>query len=77
MNIRVDEFNALQEAIMMLPVGDEFSKLPKEKQSVIINADTALCEIWSRHKKQNRKTADYIAEKRKTNKNYARSKGVD
>lgn len=35
---------------------------------------SVLVDVLARHEKSNRKTADYIAEKRKDNKNYARGK---
>ena len=35
---------------------------------------SVLADVLARHEKSNRKTADYIAEKRKDNKNYARGK---
>ena len=35
---------------------------------------SVLADVLARHEKSNKKTADYIAEKRKTDKNYARGK---
>ena len=77
MFIKKSEFEAIASVLFnqsgdFVPQGAEFENLPKEQQEAIVKADTAIVNILKRHKAQNRKTADYIANKRKQNKNYAR-----
>lgn len=74
MQIKKDEFEAIENALMLLPCGEWFKRLNDETQTIIINADVAMVNILKRKKKSNKKTAEYIAERRKTDKNYARKK---
>ena len=74
MQIKKDEYEAIENALMLLPQGEWFKRLNEETQTIIINADIALVEILKRKKRSNKKTAEYIAERRKTDKNYARKK---
>lgn len=69
-----EEFNAIKKALELLPHGNIFAGLSKEKQDIIINADTTMVKLLSKKRINNKKTSKYIAEKRKTNKDYARSK---
>lgn len=53
----------------------DFKSLPKEQQDRIIRSDMAIVEATKRKRKTNkrtRRTREYIAEKRKIDKNYAR-----
>ena len=72
MQVKKSEYDAIAKALELLPSGVNFKELNAETQNIILNADNAMLNILRRKKDQNRKTADYIAEKRKTNKNYAR-----
>ena len=72
--IKVDEFEAIREALELLPMGDAFNALPKNQQDIICKADAVIVKLYRRKRDSNRKTAAYIAEKRKTDKNYARKK---
>lgn len=72
--IKVDEFDAILKALELLPSGDAFNALPKNQQDVICKADEIMIKLYRRQRDSNRKTAAYIAEKRKTDKNYARKK---
>ena len=74
MQIKKDEYEAIENALMLLPQGEWFKRLNEETQTIIINADIAMVEILKRKKRSNKKTAEYIAERRKTDKNYARKK---
>ena len=74
MQLTLEQYNAICKAIELLPKGKRFNALPEEKQYIISKADTELLNIYNRYKKEKRRTADYIAEKRKTDKNYARPK---
>ena len=72
MYITNDQFAILEKIYGMLPTGEDFKKLPEAEQEAIVNYDIVLCELTKKRKQANAKTAAYIAEKRKTNKNYAR-----
>lgn len=74
MNITKNEFIIIENALKLLPHGDEFNSLSKEHQDIIVAADTVMMNLLKKQMAANEKTAKYIAEKRKENKNYARSK---
>lgn len=74
MNITNKQYEALKAAIYLLPSGDAFTALPKEEQDTIVAAQMVLMELYRKKKAINKKTADYIANRRKADKNYARSK---
>lgn len=74
MNITNADFSILEQAIMLLPQGEEFEALSTEKQHIIIEADIVLCKLIRKRKEDNKRIAEYIAERRKTDKNYARSR---
>lgn len=74
MFLKNEEFNTIVKALELLPHGEEFEKLNKENQDIIVNADSTMIGLLKKKKANNKKVAEYIAEKRKTNKNYARSK---
>lgn len=46
--------------------------LSSHELELLENADRVLAEVFAKHQKMNKKTAEYIAKKRITNKNYAR-----
>ena len=68
------DFEILEKAIMLLPKGAEFEALSTSDQLKIVDADMVLCRLIKKKKEQNKRTAEYIAERRKTDKNYARSR---
>lgn len=72
MNITNKEFEAIEMALKLLPRGDEFKNLPRETQDTIVRADTTMVNLLQKKKKSNKRTAEYVANKRKENKNYAR-----
>jgi len=74
LNITNKQYEALKAAIYLLPFGDAFTALPKEEQDTIVAAQVVLIDLYRKKKVSNKKTADYIANKRKTDKNYARSR---
>lgn len=74
MNITNKQYEALKAAIYLLPSGDAFTALPKEEQDTIVAAQVVLINLYRKKKASNKKTAEYIANKRKTDKNYARSR---
>lgn len=74
MNMTNDDFKKIEKALMLLPQGEEFKALPKETQDIIVDANVVMVRLLKKKKTNNAKTANYIAEKRKLDKNYARSK---
>ena len=48
--------------------------LNDDELKLIENANEVLAEVYDKHLSMNKRTAQYIAKKRITNKNYARSK---
>lgn len=67
-----EEFNAIKKALELLPHGEKFNNLDKGSQDIIVNADTTMINLLKKKKANNKKVAEYIADKRKSNKNYAR-----
>lgn len=65
------QYDSIQEKLKEFQ-GKDFEKLNHRQQLAIYDIADILGDVMDLHKKQNRKTADYINEKRKTNKNYAR-----
>ena len=74
MNITNKQYDALKAAIYMLPSGDAFTYLSKEEQDTIVAAQMVLMDLYRKKKASNKKTAAYIANRRKVDKNYARSR---
>lgn len=72
MNMTNADFNKIEKALNLLPHGEQFLALPEDTQKTIIDAQVVLVRICRKKKASNEKTAKYIAEKRKKNKNYAR-----
>ena len=72
MYITKNDFNTLKNAVELLPHEKQFNNLTEEQKNIIIKADAVLIELLKKRKKDNKRQAAYIAEKRKTNKNYAR-----
>ena len=52
----------------------DFKTLTSEQKDMILRSDNAIIEAISRKRKTNKRTREYIAEKRKVDKNYARKK---
>ena len=48
----------------------------KTKQEVIDEAGVVLSDVWQRHLKDNKRTAEYCAKQRTVNKDFSRGKGV-
>lgn len=65
------QYDSIQEKLKEFQ-GKDFEKLNHRQQLAIYDIADILGDVMDLHQKQNRKTADYINEKRKTNKNYAR-----
>lgn len=74
MNLTNKDFEAIKKALELLPTREEFNKLSKKHQDIIVNADTVMVNLLKKKRTNNERTSKYIAEKRKENKNYARSK---
>lgn len=72
MNITKKQYEAIAQALALLPVGTDFTRLSKSEQHTILCADEVMVELLQKRQADNERTAKYIAEKRKTNKRYAR-----
>ena len=72
MNLKTSEYELLKKISSLLPAQSDFERLPKEDQEIIVKYDALLIDLYRRKQESNHKTAQYIAEKRKDNKNYAR-----
>ena len=72
MYLTIEDFRAIDKALMMLPSGNKFATLSKEEQDIIINAKVVMTNLLKKRKVSNKKTAKYIADKRKSNPDYAR-----
>lgn len=72
MNVTNADFKAIENALRILPHGKDFDKLDKDTQAIIVDADETMLKLYRKKKETNKRTLDYINEKRKTNKNYAR-----
>jgi len=66
------DFETIKKALELLPHGEDFNGLSKEKQDIIVNADATMVNLLKKKEKDNKRTAEYVADKRKINKNYAR-----
>lgn len=71
------DFFRIEKALRMLPTGEAFNALHPEDQKTIIDAEMTMVRLTKKRKADNERTAKYIADKRKTNPNYARSKVDD
>lgn len=60
------------EAALHVITPDIFKQLDIDDQYKVIKADETLIQLLKKRERDNKRTAQYIAEKRKTNKNYAR-----
>lgn len=74
MNMTNSDFKKIEAALMLFPNGKEFEALPQEEQDIIIEAEMVMMNLLKKKKRDNKRTSEYIAEKRKTDKNYARRK---
>ena len=74
MYITKEDFKVIEKALKLLPQGENFEALDKETQDIITTADVIMVNLLKKKKESNTKIAKYIADKRKTNKNYARKK---
>lgn len=72
MNITNSDFEAIKKALELLPRGEAFKTLSDDEQKTIVSAETVMIKLYKKKKTDNKRTAEYIAKKRKTSKNYAR-----
>lgn len=63
MNITNKDFEVIKAAINYLPVDDN---------NIIVSAHEVIDRLTEKKKRDNKRIAGYIADKRKVNKNYAR-----
>ena len=74
MFVTKEEFKTIENLANVLCTVWDFVAMPKELQDAITAYDMTLMHLIKKKKASNKKTAEYIAEKRKSDKNYARSK---
>ena len=74
MNITKSDFLAIEQALRLLPQGPAFMALSDEEQAIISEADRVMMALYKKGVRNNKRTAQYIANKRKDDPNYARSK---
>jgi len=72
MNLTNSDFEAISKALQLLPSGEQFRELDPDIQLIIIQADMTMANLIKKKKQVNKRTAQYIAEKRILDKNYAR-----
>lgn len=77
MFLKNKEYETLKSIMSLFPTGEDFQKLPEDQKALIEKYDTLMLVLYRRKQEGNKKTAEYIAEKRKTNKNYARGNVVN
>lgn len=73
MQVKVEEFNAINNARNILLTEEVMKALPEEKKQIIIEAEVAMLKILKRYKKDNERQKNYVADKRKIDKDFARS----
>lgn len=73
MNITNKDYEVIKAIRDFLPKNEEFNSLSAAEQKKIIDFDITLVNLYQKKKKDNERTAKYIANKRKDNKNYART----
>ena len=68
--LKNDEFKAIEAALNLI----DFQSLSEKDQDIVTAAYVAMIHSCKAKKEYNKKVCSYIATKRITNKNYARSK---
>ena len=73
MFIKNEQYEILLRIRDLLPEGETFINLPKEDQEAIVKFESLLLEYRKEQRDRNTKIAAYVAEKRKTDKNFGRT----
>ena len=73
MNITNKDYETIKNIYTLLPTGTAYDRLPAEDKKKIEDFDMTLKSLLSKKEKDNKRIAAYIADKRKDNKNYART----
>lgn len=68
MYLSVKDFKTIENALKVI----NYDTLSDDDREKVISADCVLMKLIKQRKESNSKIAQYIAEKRKINKNYAR-----
>lgn len=71
MNITNKDFKAIEAALQTI-TPERFKQLTPEEQQAVIMADNTMVNLLKKQKANNKRTAEYIANKRVNDKNYAR-----
>lgn len=72
MNVTSIQYERLKAVGRLLPCGKELQDLNRDDREIIYKYDQTMLELQDKRKRDNKRIASYIAEKRKDNKNYAR-----
>ena len=75
MNITNKDFEVIKAAINYLPDVADFTDIKdsfEDEYNIIVSAHEVIDRLTEKKKRDNKRIAGYIAEKRKVNKNYAR-----
>lgn len=70
MYLSMETFRKIDKALLLI----DYSNLTETDSNMMVDLKVELMEMFKKHKKDNEKTRKYIADKRKLDKNYARSK---
>lgn len=68
MYLSIEDFRTIESALRTV----KHDSMTDEELQKVVNADCVLMKLLKQRKASNAKTASYIAEKRKKDKNYAR-----
>ena len=71
MNITNNDFKAIEAALQTI-TPERFKQYTPEEQNAVILASTTMVNLLKKKKANNKRTAEYIANKRVNDKNYAR-----
>lgn len=72
MNMTNTDFKTIEEALKLLPHGEEFNKLPEETQNIIVKADVTMVNLLKKKKRDNKRIRDDLRKRRAENKAYGR-----
>lgn len=69
-----EQFAILMQAWKLLPAGEAYRRLSTEEQDLLVQADSVWIDVIRKKRTENKAFAKYVAERRKTDKNYCRPK---
>ena len=72
MNITNTQFERIKAIYSIIPAGRDFFKQDATTQEIILYFDQTIKQLDAKRAADNKRISQYIANKRKNNKNYAR-----